>query len=284
LRSLDRHDDARTSIDLRLTDYNVRVDAPDRVLTVLEKTLSNVPRFRSIANPDVTIVARPHDDLWSIMSARGTRKVLARDSAFPQIAGAIFTSVMDHAARALDYRTMRATVVEKDGYAVAMIGDDWESAVTLAAHMHLRGWRYIGNDNALFDPQTQAVYPIEKSLYVNASSLSHMPLRYRRAVEASPWYVTPRGISFYAVDPSIGHGGDVWATSARLCAVVVVDGAVGDTPAVRPIAHHDVYTERMAALGVDLESTAFVDLRLGRRFVETCDALESWSAALAPSW
>ncbi len=283
MRSLD-HDDGRTSIDLRLTDYNVRVDAPERVLSVLEKTLSNVPRFRNVAEPDVTIVARPHDHLWSIMSARGTRKVLARESAFPQIAGAVFTSVMDHTARALNFRTMRATVVEKDGDAVAMIGDDWESAVTIAAHMHLRGWRYIGNDHALFDPKSNAVYPIEKSLYVNASSLSHMPLRYRRAVEASPWYVTPRGISFYAVDPSIDNGREVWATSARLCAVVVVDGAVGDRPAIERIAHHDVYTERMATLGVDLTNTAFVDLRLGRRFVETCDALEEWSAALAPSW
>ena len=203
-------------LDLRVADVNVRVEGPERILSLLNMTLSNVPRFGASVTPDFTIAVTAHDDAWEIRGVDGSRNVLATASAMPQVGGAVVSRAITDVATNRDLRTMRATVIEKDGRALAMIGDDWESAVTLATHLHGRGWRYVGSDHALFDPVTQQVHCIQKSLYINASSVSQLPVRYRRAVEASPWYVTPRGIWFYAVDPTAAGMQHTWTSFATL--------------------------------------------------------------------
>jgi hypothetical protein len=270
---------AYLTIDLRLADVNVRVEAPDRVLAILDATLSNVPRFAAGAVPNVTISVFPKDEVWEIQGGDGARKVLSAQSALPQVGGAIVTTAMGNVAASRDYKTMRATVLEKDGRAVAMIGDDWESAITLAMHFHGRGWSYVGSDNALLDPGTRDVFCIQKSLYINASSVSQLPLRYRRAVEASPWYVTPQGISFYAVDPTGVGTGRTWTPSATLCGIVVVDGVMADSPSLESLDAGRLSDDRFARLGLDWAHVSVAELRIGG-FVDTCDLIEHWFGSL----
>jgi hypothetical protein len=263
------------SMDLCLAETNVRVHAPDGVLSVLEATLSFVPGFQTGGEPDIVISVESKEDAWEIRGQDGSFKVLSAQSALPQVAGAVVTSIMNELADRLSFKTMRASVVEKDGRAFAMLGDDWESAITLAAHLHGRGWSYVGSDNALLDAESLDVHPIQKALYVNSSSVVQFPLEYRRAVEASPWYVTAQGISFYAVDPrSAGHR-HAWASSTKLHGVVVVDGTIVDRPSLESIDARGLQGERFTRLGVDWTRLSVVDLRLGN-FADTCDLVEHW--------
>jgi hypothetical protein len=263
------------TMDIRLAEINVRIEAPERVLAVLGATLSVVPRFGSGSEPDVTISVRPKDDVWEIHGLAGSLKILAAQSPLPQVGGAVVTSAVRDVAATRNYKTMRATVVAKNGRALALVGDDWESAITLAAHLHGRGWSFIGSDNALLDPASRDLFPIQKSLYVNSSAVAQFPTHYRRAVEASPWYVTPQGISFYAVDPRAAGQRQTWAPTAVLSAVVIVDGAMTDRPSLESLDATSLQSERFARLGIDWSHVPAVDLRLGA-FVDTCDLVDHW--------
>jgi hypothetical protein len=201
--------------------------------------------------------------------------MLAAQTALPQIGGAVVSRVVSDVATNCNFSTMRAAVIERDGRALAMIGDDWESALTLATHLHGRGWRFVGGDHALFDSSTQEVHCVQKSLYMNASSVSQLPVRYRRAVEASPWYVTPRGLWFYAVDPSATGMEHTWTPAAKLASVLIVDGAMVDVPLIEPIAMRQLKEERLARFGIDWNTVGVADLRVGA-YVETCDLIEHW--------
>jgi hypothetical protein len=270
---------AVATMDLCFADVKIRVEAPQRLLAVLDSTLLNVPRFAAEATPDLTISVVANGEAWEICGADGARKVLTAQSALPRIAGAIASTAITTAAGRRDYKTMRATVIEKGGRALAMIGDDWESAITLATHLHGRGWSYIGSDNALLHPETREVFCVQKSLYVNSSSVSQLPMKYRKAVEASPWYVTPQGISFYAVDPSGTAAGPAWTSSATLCGIVLVDGAMTDQPSLETIDEARLRDERFSRLRLDWKDVMVADLRMGG-YVETCDLLEHWFGAV----
>jgi hypothetical protein len=264
-----------------LADTIVRVDAPERILAVLEATLKNVPRALAGA-ADVSIVVVPAGDRWEIRGRNGTELVLGSQSALPQISGAVISRVVHAVAVSREIAAIRATVVEKGGRALAMIGDDWESAITLATHLHGRGWSYVGADHVLHNPLTGEVLCVQKSLYINSSALSQLPMPYRRAVEASPWYVTPRGISFYSVDPTGAGPGPTWSSSATLAGVIVIDGAVGDTPALELPTASRLEEERVVRLGFDWSRISVVDLRLGG-FVESCNLVEQWFDSIVPA-
>jgi hypothetical protein len=280
LRFLDRTElQADLSIYLRMVDCNVRIAAPEPVMSVLELTLANVPRYSVSSPADLTIVAKCSDDVWEIDGGAGGRKILTRQSALPQIAGAIVSTAVTETALARNCTILRAAVMERGGRALAMIGDDWESAITVAVHLHDRGWRFLGADNAVLDSATLEVFAIEKSLYVSSSFLSHLPLRYRKAVEASPWYATDRNIAFYAVDPRVGDAPNVWSRSARLAGIIIVDGEEGDQPSLESLDPQALQSERLRRLSIDWDEVNAADLVLGG-FVETCDLVEHWFASL----
>ncbi len=270
---------APISIDIRLANVNVRVNAPNSILSVLDATLSNVPRFGPATAPELILSVTPKSEAWEIHGLDGARHVMSAQSALPQIAGAVVSNAVRTVAASRKHVTMRATVMERDGRAIALIGDDWESAITLATHFHSRGWTYVGTDNALLDPVTREVHCIQKSLYVNSSSLGQLPLQYRSAVEASPWYVTAQGISFYAVDPSGIGAARTWTPSATLCGIVVVDGAMADRSSLEPFDAKRLLDDRFARLQLDWAQVQVADLQIGT-YVESCDLIEHWFGSL----
>jgi hypothetical protein len=263
------------ALDFLIAGTLVHVDAPTRIMNVVRAMLANVPHSGSHLLAAAKISVLPDGDAWDILGSDGSRTVMSAKSPLPRVGGAVVSRIINIAAEALNYAPMRATVVERAGQALAMIGDDWESAITIAAHLHGRGWSFIGGDNALFDPASGKVFPVQKSLYVNSSSVLQLPARYRRAVEASPWYATPQGISFYAVDPSSANLGQAWRPSALLSKVLVVDGAMADSPSLEAINTSRLSGDRFAQSYINWASVELADLRIGP-FIETCDLIEHW--------
>jgi hypothetical protein len=275
LHSLDSDTGTSLNLDLTVAAVNVRVEAPSTIISVLERTLQNVPRFARSISPEVTFYVAPKGEMWQIDAFDGTRKALSLQSALPQVSGAIISSIVGKVAASRDCIALRAAVVEKNGRALAMIGDDWETAILLAAHLHGRGWSYLGGDNVIYESASRRVSSFEKSLYVNSSAVSQLPLSYRRAVEGSPWYVTAQGISFYAVDPTAAGSGGAWSTSATLCGILLVDGAVADVPSLETLSANQLEDRRFAQLGLDEAHMRAADLRIGG-LVDTCDLVECW--------
>ena len=173
---------------------------------------------------------------------------------------------------------IRAAVVEREGRAVAFVGDDWESCVTLAAHLHCRGWKLLGGDYALLGLADLTVLATRKLLYVTLSSADEFPLAYRRAVEASPWYSTPHDIAFYAVDPGlVAKGVPPWARDGRLRAVLKLDGHVAEFPSLERTAPFSL-ADGVRSDDLERAGVAVAEIKLGD-FVTTCDLLERWLEA-----
>jgi hypothetical protein len=271
---------SRLAHHFRVADVNVRVEAPERILAIVDTMLARVPRFDAGDAAEITLVVTANDDAWEIDGGDGTRQLLSGGCVGAQIAGALVSTAVRRVAANRAMIPMRAAVMERNGRALGMVGDDWESAITLAAHLHARGWHYVGGDHALFDPATRAVACVQKSLYINSSSISQLPTRYRRAVEASPWYVTPQGISFYAVDPNETGTAHAWSSGARLCALVVVDGTMVDNASLESVEARQLQDERFARYKIDWDQVAAVDLRIGGGYVETSDLIEHWFGGL----
>jgi len=274
---LDVLEPALSTLDFSIAGIDLRMTAPSEVAHVLGATLSRVSRAPE-AKPSVWVSARRGDEDWEVSEISGSRKMLDSKSTATQVAGALVSSAIAGVANARALRTVRATVVECEGRALAMIGSDWESTVTIASHLHTRGWRYICGDHALYDPTTNEIFPFEKSLFITSSSLAHLPMGYRGAIEASPWCVTKHGISFYAVDPEMVRGKDTWAQATSLQAVLLVDGRADDLPAIESFGVGDETDERFARLAGE-KSRHRAELTVGS-YVETSDLVERWFASL----
>ena len=258
---------------LTLAGLAVHVEAPVPVLAVLEATLRDMRRFEDAGGADITVRVRHLDDVWEVLDDDGSLKILAAGSALPQIGGAVVTTIMQAAARARRHTALRATVLERGGRALAMIGDDWESAMTLAAHMHGRGWSIVGGDHALSTPNAASC--VQKSLYVNSSSLDRFPVYYRRALEASPWYATGAGSRSTRSTRSLP--GTHRPERRRVPrGVVIVDGGVPSGPRWNRWIRQR-RSERLKRIGIDWRRVAAAIC--GWAIIETCDLIEHWFGA-----
>lgn len=264
-------------LDVRISAADVRVFAPREILSILEATLADVPRHRTNV-VHVEVRAEITDALWSITSSTNNSKlIMPADSLLPEVAGAIVSTILRSISHS-DVRVARAVVIESNDRGLAIVGDDWESALTISAHLCSRGWQYVSGDYALIDSQTLRAVGFEKALHITSSSLTTLPMLYRRAVESSPWYVTKHGIAFYAVDPSHAAGRRAWSPSATLRAVIVVDGQIDDRPSLEVIDPSRL-AQPLIDLGLQWDSVEVTRVTLGT-FVETCDLIENWFASL----
>ncbi len=255
------------------------IRAPRSVLAILNQTLAPARTSSATSPIRVSINVESDEFVWRINgSCQRSVKVLSATSALPRVAGAIVSSLVADVAAAAHLCAWRAAVVERDGHALAFIGDDWESGVVLSAHLHSRGWRLLGGDYALVNRKTLEVAAMRKLLYVTMSLTEELPMTYRRAVETSPWYSTPRDIAFCAVDPALVRSTDSWAEGGRLRAVLKLDGHLSEFPSLERAApfvlDDDLDGDELTRAGV-----AVAELRLGD-YGMTCDLVERWFQAL----
>ncbi|HEX8807092.1 MAG TPA: hypothetical protein VF741_09085, partial [Candidatus Aquilonibacter sp.] len=226
-----------------------------------------------------TIEVANDEFAWHIRgSSQRSHKVISATSALPQVCGAVVSALIADIAEAAQLHVCRAAAVERDGRAAAFIGDDWESCVVLAAHLHARGWRFLGGDYVLIDPSTFTVHATRKSLYATLSIMDELPLLYRRAVEASPWYSTPREIAFYAVDPTLVLPTSAWAEHGQLGAVLIVEGDVAEFPSLERTPSRAL-SEGISGVDLERAGVAVAEVKLGD-YIATCDLLERWLQAL----
>jgi len=157
---LEETDDASLAVCIAGVDATIR--GPHSVVAVLERTLVHAHRSRGEAHERTSIRITKDDFVWQI-SGRSARsmKALSASSVEPQVAGAVVSALISDASEAAGLCVWRAAVVERDGEAVAFVGDDWESALVLAAHLQARGWRLLGGDYALIDRSTLTALELE---------------------------------------------------------------------------------------------------------------------------
>jgi hypothetical protein len=269
------------SLCVRIADIDAAIRAPGVVLSILSRTLMHARRPHAGAFVKTTIEVANDEVAWHIRgSSARSHKVLSSTSPLPQVCGAVVSALIADVAEAAQLHVCRAAAVERAGRAAIFIGDDWESCVVLAAHLHARGWRFLGGDYVLIDPSNLNVHATRKSLYATLSIMDELPLPYRRAVEASPWYSTPSEIAFYAIDPTLVLPTSAWAEHARLGAVLIVDGDVAEFPSLERT------PSRALSAGISGEyleqaGVAVAEVKLGD-YIATCDLLERWLQALSP--
>jgi hypothetical protein len=113
---------------------------------------------------------------------------------------------------------------------------------------------------------------------VTLSIMDELPNAYRRAVEVSPWYSTPHGIAFYAVDPALVPGAGPWAETGKLRAVLKLDGHSAEYPSLE---RADGFKLPGGIGGNDLErgSVAIAEIKLGD-YALTCDLVQRWFRSL----
>ncbi len=276
LRSSPREQDQ--FIDLRIADVDVRVTAPIELVEVLNATLTHVPRHQD--SPKLTVsVVRSDDDSWAIRSASRAQSILGPESAPPRVAGATVSTLLSDVATLRKYVILRAVVVSRGAKAVALVGTDWEPSLSIAGHLHVRGWKYLASDNVLVDPNSLEVIPFQKSLYVNSTSLSHVPEAYRGAVERSPWYVTSKGISFYAVDPTRVGRGETWASVATLRGILSVQSVTERRTVLENLRNETHGLGDYVPRDLALSQLATARLKLGS-YIDACDLIEAWLAEI----
>ena len=269
-------------LDFQIADADVRVIAPRRVLAALDSMLAHVSRDWSGVSEPLQIDVRSEAEVWQISgTAPKSKKVLSQGSAMPQVAGAVIASMLAELAFHRDLTVWRAAAVERDGQALAMMGDDWESCITLVAHLHTRGWRIVGGDQLLVAKGAPVAIGLKKSLHANSSCLNAFPQWYRPAVEASPWYSTSHMIAFYAIDPTLVGPASPWCEGAPIRALLRIDGHASEHPAL------EVGDEFTVADGVrrsDLVAAGVeVAMLVMGGFIETTDFLERWFETLPPA-
>lgn len=265
-------------IDVHFADADARIHAPQNVLDVLDRMFAHLPREWSGAQPPITIDVTFASDVWNIGGhAAGSRKTLAKSSTVPQIAGAAVASLLAELSYHRDVSVWRAAVVEYDGHALGLVGDDWESVITLAAHLHGRGWKMVSGDYALVDLASMTAIPFRKSLHVSSASVASFPLAYRGAIEASPWYSSEHTISFYAIDPTIVNGPSAWGDRATIRSILKVDGRMGERPSLEASENFSI-TETL--FRDDLHADVNSAMLIMGGFIETADFIERWFSAL----
>jgi len=262
-----------------VAEIDAAIRAPAPILAILSRTLTHAQKPHGCAPVRTTIDVTNDDSVWRIDgTSQHSHKILSTTSALPQVCGAVVASLIADVAEVALLHACRAAAVERNGRAVALLGDDWESCIVLAAHLHARGWRLLGGDYVLIDPKTLTVHATRKSLYATLSIMDDLPNPYRRAIEASPWYSTSRDIAFYAVDPTLVLPASAWAERGRLSAVLIVDGDVAEFPSLERTPSRAI---SKGISGKDLEQAgvAVAGVKLGD-CIATCDLLEHWLQAL----
>jgi hypothetical protein len=270
-----------TMANFNIAGVDVSLRAPARLLVVVDRMLANVSR-EVTGDGTVAVEARCESDIWYITgNAPSSRKMLAPGAALPQVAGAVIASMLAELSHHHDVRVWRAAVVQHNGNALVLAGDDWESAVTLAAHLNTRGWGLLGGDYALVSGEKPTVMCFKKSLHANSSCLGSFPLWYRPALEASPWYSSDDILAFYAIDPTLVEQHAPWAEAAPIRAFLTVDGHTSEHPSLEL---GEDFGRHGGVSRAELEAAGIEVAQLVRgRFVETCDFIERWFVSL-PSY
>ncbi|MBV9646479.1 MAG: hypothetical protein JO043_03355 [Candidatus Eremiobacteraeota bacterium] len=265
---------------LNVAGADAEIEAPAPVIDVVARMLGPIPRTWRGEPLRIAVRARFASDVWKIAgSATKSKKTFANTKAIPHVAGAVVSSLVAELAYHRKLSAWRGAALERGNNGIALVGEDWETIVVIAAHLHTRGWRILGTDHVLVDPQTFVAEAFRKLMHANSFCGPSFPRRYRTAIEASPWYAGANTIEYYAVDPGLVEGTPAWGDSAPIRAVVRIDGHSAEYPALE-VADDFRIADRLRRSDV-VSSGIECGVLVRAGFIETCDFLERWFASLA---
>lgn len=257
-----------------ISGVGVGIRAPDDVLRVLDVTLLHVPRH--VAECTIVMSVAKDDERWRISDEYGPIIALPSFAPVPEVAGALTTAMVERVGQSTQDAIVTGTIVAKGGFAVALVGEDWESCIAIAAHLSLRGWSFVTPRHAFVDRDTRAVEPFAKLLYIPARIIPLMPLQYRRALEASPWYSTAADLGFYGVDLLSVPGITAPAVRPILRAGIIVDPSRRELNGAIHEPAHTYIGSFLPFSGVGIASASLV---VGS-IVPTTDAVERWFSTI----
>jgi hypothetical protein len=215
-------------------------------------------------------------DSWNLLDDVGKITTLPGNAALPEVSGAISTLMAERVADQSVAALVCGVIVAKRGFALALVGEDWASCIAVAMHLSLRGWSIVTPRYSFVDRETHSVEPLSKLLYVPSRILPLLPLAYRRALEASPWYSVGNELGFYGVDPRRVNAEEVRPKkNATLRACLVVDSTSED---VNGAVRESVPARLKTFLPMSDIGIASASLIIGP-IVTTTDAVECWAEA-----
>jgi hypothetical protein len=119
---------------------------------------------------------------------------------------------------------LESVVVERDGRALALLGDPGCGKSTIAAHLMSRGWKLVTDDIAFVDEARGEIVGHHGLMRFRSGALPHLPAAFRATLERSKWFVGEDGeLQFYEVDPESVFGPAVWSHEATFDAAIILD-------------------------------------------------------------
>jgi HprK-related kinase A len=153
--------------------------------------------------------------------------VRRENEVLPHVEWAVNTLV---ATRLSQYLQIHASVVARDGIAVACPGQPGQGKTTLAAGLLARGWSYLSDEFALIDPDTRGLVPYPKALCIKAGSFGVLRDMGLPIDTCRVYYKGEKG-RVSLLDP-LRLRPDVVAGSCRLGMVVFPEYRAGASPAI----------------------------------------------------
>jgi len=241
------------------------------------------------ANDVITLTVRRTSREWLVDQDGQPSKPLGPSNA---ALGDIAIRVSKRLGRAVAARSrhcfMRGIALERDDRALAIGGGLAVGKSTIGAHLIARGWRLVSDDYAIIDARNCRTIPYHKLMALAAGALDLVPHSFRSALEASPWFACSGAtdINFYAVDPAVSCGADVWSPGGRLAWLLLarrnglVDAAIRTAydPAVGMVAPHSVPQAQLRLNFNALRRTKIGFLDIGAPLATT-DLIEDWCSS-----
>ncbi len=88
---------------------------------------------------------------------------------------------------------LHAASVERDGRVLIMTGDSGSGKSTLSAMLSKRGWRFLGDEFAMIDPESGLVHPFPRPISLKNASISEMQRCFPKAQFGPLVKGTPKG-------------------------------------------------------------------------------------------
>ena len=199
---------------LTIDDVNVDLQGPGDVIAIVSSILRRHRRTTGRA-----------DDIVRGLTIRLTRS----DDTVAACGRSAVQRIIQAVAEIRSRHVVRAAALERGGRALVIAGPPGCGRSTLAAHFLSRGWSLVADDLTVLSDDGTTVVRNHALMSLAATSVPHLPLQFREALERSRWCVdAAKELRFYEVDPGTVFGARAWSDGARLDAVVFLTGAAED--------------------------------------------------------
>jgi hypothetical protein len=260
----------------RLANAVVRIEGPEPLITALDRMLPCRGGGNDLVEPIVSLRVTWSDEAWEIRCDGASTHEFGALSPGALVAEKTVGIAAAEAAKRTGVTLLRAAILQRSGFSLALVGDDVDSWLTLAFHLHAREWTTVSFSHSFVDRDRLTVVSLGKLATIASSRIADVPRRCRAAIEASPWYDSGDDLLFYAVDPSKGSGAP--ATAVHLIsALVIVDGEIASAAAIEEAPCDEA--RRFLGDHPRRGDLRCARLKLGHP-IASCDAVESWADEL----